>query len=455
MSTQRQPAKASLVAASAAPNAFGPNLLTTRRLILKGLGASLALPFLPSALPRSAWGAGVQAPLRLLVAVMPNGQYTPAFQPVNAGANYDLPPIITAIKKYQSRFSVLTGVHNLGERDSFPEHAPAMGTLLTDNLYNDQCLENLISFDQVLADALGAATPFRSLQLTVKNAVNGSSACIDKVSWGNGATPYPPIEDPLVAFERLFGAEDGLTPEEIEARNAIRGSILDAVLERTASLRKRLNTEDLVRLDQYETGIRDLETRLSDLSELVCEEPEAPGATLGYEEATQIQYELIHKAFECDLTRYVTFLQGPSLSTEVYTFSGTSQGLHELSHESWYQDQSRQEYIDANAWQFEQFVGLLELLANTTDIDGSDMLSNTVCVYTTEFSEANQHLAYGPPHSLAIGIAGGENAGIVQGVHRVYDAENTGNLWLSLINYLGVEQSTFGVHGDTPINLSY
>lgn len=431
-----------------------PRPVPSRRLILQGLGAAFALPFLPSALPRSAWGAKVVAPKRLVVAVMPNGQYTPSFQPVAAGANYDLPQIIASIAPLQSRFSVLTGIHNLGERDSFPEHAPAMGTLLTDNLYSDQCLENTISFDQVVANALGSATPFPSLQLTVKNSVNGSSPCIDKVSWGVNATPYPPIADPLVAFERLFGVDDGLTPEELAARKTIRASILDRVLERTGALKTKLNAEDLVRLDQYESGIVDLQAQLAQLEEITCEAPEAPGRTLGYEEATAIQYQLIQKAFECDLTRYVTFMQGPSLSTEVYNFVGTSQNLHELSHEAWFLQQSRDEYIAANVWQFEQFKNFVELLANTTDVDGSDMLSNTICVYTTEFSEANQHLAYGPPHSLAMGIAGGENLGIVQGLSRKYTDENTGNLWLSLINYLGVEQSTFGVHGDTPINLS-
>src|SRR5690348_3247776 len=105
-----------------APVLSGPSRFPTRRALLRGLGATVALPFLPSALPRTAWGKPQTAPIRMVIAVMPNGIYTPFFQPTNAGAGYDLPPILQSIKALQSRFTVVSGVHNLAEKDGgFPE----------------------------------------------------------------------------------------------------------------------------------------------------------------------------------------------------------------------------------------------------------------------------------------------------------------------------------------------
>jgi hypothetical protein len=256
-------------------------------------------------------------------------------------------------------------------------------------------------------------------------------------------------------FERMFAidAAAGLSPSQIAAQKQLRASVLDRVLERTAALRGKLGSEDRIRLDQYETGVRELENRLAQLDELTCAQPVIPEANPTFAVATDLQYELAHKMFECDLTRCVTFLQGPSQSEEVYSHLGVTRGLHSLSHDGWTSSNSRDDYVACNTWQLERFAALLTKLATTTDIDGSDLLSNTICVFTTEFSESNQHKAYAPPHSLPIGIAGGENAGIVQGQHRLFDGENTGNLWLGLLHHLGIEQPTFGDHGRDPIDL--
>jgi len=428
----------------------------SRRAILRTLGASVALPFLPSALPRSAWGATPSAPTRFVVAVMPNGIFTPAFEPITVGTDYELGPILLPAAALQSRMTIVSGLENFSERDIFPEHEPAMGSLLTD-VPVDQSADgtpNGISVDQVPADVYGAQTPFRSLQFGVENTGGGGSPYVNQISWGNGDTPFPPIEDPLTMFNRLFGVEVGLSPEEAEARKAMRGSILDRVLDRTTSLKGHLSASDSVKLEQYETGVRELELQIARLDQIVCDEPDAPPTNPGFAEATSIMYDLMFKAFECDLSRIISFLQGPSVSNQVYSHLGITDDHHTLSHAGWTPNSAAEaDYKKINQWQLEVFCGLVQKLADTEDVDGNDMLSNTICLFTTEFSESNTHLAY-EAYTLPVAIFGGENLGIVQGQHRRFTGESQGSLWLTLLHHLGIEQNTFGTYGNKILSLT-
>jgi hypothetical protein len=276
------------------------------------------------------------------------------------------------------------------------------------------------------------------------------------VSWGNGDTPYEPILDPRTAFSRMFGIAEGMSDDEIAARKVSRSSILDRVIDRTATLKGKLAPSDTQRLDQYETAVRELELQIERLEGIQCVAPPEPVSNPGFAEATQIMYDLMHKAFECDLTRYITFLQGPSVSGQVYSHLGLTTDDHTLSHNSWYGDQysqDRQDRITMQSWQVEMFAAFMQKLADTTDIDGGDVLANTICVFTAEFGDANLHMAYGD-YGQPIGIGGGENSGIVQGLHRAVGPQSHANVWLSLLGHLGVQQETFGTFGTAPIDLT-
>jgi hypothetical protein len=427
----------------------------SRRAILRGAGAALALPFLPSLLPRSARASQTAAPARILVAVMPNGIFTPAWQPANLGANYDLPQILVPASALQSRMTIVSGLQNYSEEDVFPEHEPAMGSLLTDTPVDQTATgtPNGISVDQVPADHYGALTPFRSLQFGVENTGGGGSPYVNQVSWGNGDTPYPPIEDPRTMFNRMFGGDTGMTPEEAAAHQTMRSSILDRVHARTLELKAKASPSDQVKLDQYQTGVSELEEQIARLEAIVCEEPDEPATNPGFAEATSLQYDLMLKAFECDLTRSISFLQGPSVSNQVYSHLGLTSDHHTLSHAGWGGGQNETDLKAINTWQFEMFCGLMQSLADTEDVDGNDILSNTIAVFTTEFSDSNLHRAY-DEYSLPVAIFGGENLGIVQGQHRQFPLESHGSLWLTLLHHLGIEQSTFGNHGTTVLSLT-
>jgi hypothetical protein len=387
--------------------------------------------------------------------VVPNGIYTPAWKPVDFGSSYVLQPINEPMAALQSRFSVLSGQQNKAEEASGQDHDYAMGSLLTDYAIDRTGgVEDGISFDQVAADAFGANTPFRSMQLGVDNGGGNGGAYTGKVSWGNGNTGFPPILDPRAAFSRMFGLAEGLSEEEVAARKTMRASVLDRVLDRLATVRSGLATADLEKLDQYETGVRELELQIDRLDDIVCVAPPEPDVNPGFAEATQIMYDLMNTAFECDLTRYITFMQGPSLNGHVYDHLGLTKDDHTLSHNSWlYDNQDRQDRITMQNWQVQMYAGFVQKLADTTDIDGNDMLSNSLCVFTAEFGDANLHLAFGD-NPVPVGLAGGENLGILQGQHRWIGEQSHANVWLGLLNYLGVEADTFGTYGTLPVDLS-
>jgi hypothetical protein len=410
----------------------------------------LSIPFLPSLAPRSARAAAPQtAPLRLVIAVMPNGLYSPSFQPVLEGAGFDLPEILASIAELQSRYTVLTGVDNLSAAETTAFHPEAMGTLMTDATYEPACPANGISVDQVAAQAMAADTAFPSLQVAVDNPLGGlPDACMGNLSWGPDGAPYPGIGSPQEMFDHLFVAPH--SPSTTETL-----SILDHVADRVVEIQGRINAHDRERLEQYLTAVRELETTLDQRRTGTCPEPPLPGSAPTFDQATEELYDLVGIALQCDLSRVVTFLQGPTTTNEIYTHVGATKGLHVLSHEAWLDDHlpSRLEYIAANVWEVERFAAFVSSLAATTDLDGSDLLSNTICVLMSEFGESNQHLGYGPPYSLPILVAGGENAGIQQGLHRVTPGENTGNFFLGLLAHLGLEQTTFGNHGTSPLML--
>ncbi len=419
--------------------------------MLRGAAGALSLPWLPSLAPRAARAAtGEVAPLRLVVAVMPNGLYTPLFQPTAIGAGYDLPEIIASLAPVQSRTTVLTGVDNLAAAETVAGHPEAMGTLMTDTTYVAACPTNGISVDQVAAEEIGGDTAFASLQVAVDNPSGGlPDACMGNVSWGPEGAPYPGIEHPADLFDHLFVAPHSPT-------TTVTLSILDRVATRATELQSRINAQDRIRLDQYLTAVRELEMRLGQSTTGSCEPPDAPPDLPTFAEATTLQYDLVHLALQCDLTRVVSFLQGPTTTNEVYSHVGATKGLHVLSHEAWIAEyeSSRLEYIAACTWEVEQFAAFVGKLASTTDTDGNDLLSNTICVLISEFGESNLHLGYGPPYSLPILVAGGENAGIVQGQHRVVTAENSGNFFLGLLHHLGIEKQGFGEHGTEPLVLA-
>lgn len=428
-----------------------------RRMFLRGAGATLWLPLLPSALPRAAWGATPDIPKRALWWFVPNGLVSDYVVPVATGADYDLPMALQPILPIQSRVSVISGLKNLSA-STYDAHEVAMPSLLGDkavtNTYSGQ-LDAAITVDQFAAQTIGTSTPFGSLQLgTGEPYLSGSGGNIDvlyrTLSWSGPATPLSPLSDPKTVFDRMFaGSDPELTEAEIEQRRELRKSLLDSVLDRTTALSGRLNTEDRTKLDQFTTGVRDLEVRIDQLAGLECPTPTEPSTSPGYVENVATMIDMMVVAFQCDYTRLITFLTGASTSYTVYDFLGHNLDHHTLSHNWAYDNGDANRLQEIYNWQVAQWVTLCTKLAAIPAGDG-DLLSNTAVNMVSEFGESNFHLA----DPMTVLLAGGEAGGIMQGQHRRERNVPHSNLWVSELEFLGVDPVGYGTTSTGAIELS-
>jgi hypothetical protein len=432
--------------------------MVNRRMFLGGSAATLWLPFLPSALPRSAWAAPVPvAPRRLIYWFVPNGMLAENFTPLATGANYDLPFAIEPILPIQNRVSVISGIENkptIG--GSIGTHEECMVGLLSDtNLGNPGGpIDGGITVDQFAAQKMGTVTPFPSMQLGMDEPWIESGGNFNTyyttLSWANGNTPLAQLTDPKTVFDRMFaGSDPALTQEDIDRRNGLRKSLLDSLADRTAALNARLSTVDRLKLDQFTTGVRELETRIDALAALECPQPLEPGVNPGFVEGMELMTDLMVTAFQCDYTRLFTFMTGASTSLTVYDFLEITTDHHTLSHNQAADETAKQQLITIMNWQSSMWTALCEKLAAVPE-EGGDLLSSTMVNMISEFGESNAHKA----EPIVILVAGGESAGILQGQHRVYGQAPHSNLWWSELEFMGVDPTGFGENATRAFDLT-
>lgn len=431
-----------------------------RRMFIRTAGATLWLPFLPSALPREARGSSFATPRRAIWWFIPNGFMEDFVLPTVVGENYDLRFPIEPLAPIQSRVSVLSNLYNKAAQDYYL-HEEAMGTLLSDNYVANPFSGNLdggITVDQHAANAIGSATPFGSLQLgTDEPYISGSATSNTDIyyrtlSFAAPQLPLAALGDPKTVFDRMFaGVDASLTEAEIEARRELRTSLLDSVLERTNALHKRLNAEDKLKLDQFTSGIRDLELQIDALAAVQCDAPAEPGQSLGFQATIAAMTDLMVTALQCDFTRIITFMAGASTSLTRYDFlAGVTSDHHNLSH-SWANNEDAENDLKSiYNYQVARFTDLMLALQDVDTGDGGDLLSNTLCFFISEFGESNQHHA----HPITYLMGGGEASGIVQGKHRRFDANTPhSNAWVSALDFLGVDPGGWGTTHTGPLDL--
>ncbi len=423
-----------------------------RRMVLRGAAASLFLPFLPSAMPRAAWGQDITAPRRALWWFTPNGILSESFVPTTVGSTFDLPKVLEPMESLRNRMTVLSNVENYAAylASSFPTHESCTSSLLTDSaVTTGGALKAGVSIDQHIAATVGGNTPFPSLQLASGEPYISGFGNIDiyysTISWASEQTPMVNLTKPQVLFERMFGGEDSdLTEAEQEKRAELRTSVLDVVLERSNQLSSKLSQTDKYKLDQYQTGIRELELRIQQLADLQCVTPEEPPASVGFAETVEIMSDLMVVALECDLTRVITWMSGSSTAESVYDFLDINTTHHTLSHNWSFDNVAKQELLAIQAWQMEMFTALAQKLADKPDSNGGNVLDHTAMLFCTEFGESNLHYAEPVPFVLA----GGEAAGWAQGQHRAMDGAPHANLMRAMGDFMGVTTDGWGSTSD-------
>ncbi|MBL8241967.1 MAG: DUF1552 domain-containing protein [Bryobacterales bacterium] len=417
-----------------------------RRTLLRGLGAAIALPALDAMTPARA----AAAPLRMAFAYVPNGIIMEHWTPAAEGAAFELPRILAPLAPLKDRTLLLSGLAHVNGRalgDGPGDHARAAATFLTGVHPRKTAgadIKNGISADQIAAKAIGGTTRFPSLELGIEhgrivgNCDSGySCAYSNAIAWRAEATPMPPEVNPKLVFERLFGTGE-------ESANPFRKSILDYVRDDAASLQARLGANDKRKLDEYLTGVREIEKRL-DLSTKQAQAAPRPemakpdGIPVDFEEHVNLMYDLMTVAFQTDSTRVATFMVGREGSNSTYRQIGVPDAHHGISHHRG--DAEKVEKLTKiNEYHLKLFAGWLQRLAATKDGEGS-LLDHMMIVYGSSLADGNRHTH----HDLPIVVAGGANGKLQMGRHLRYPKETPlTNLYLSLLDHAGVRPEVIG-----------
>jgi hypothetical protein len=433
----------------------------SRRLLLGGGATLFGLPFLESALPRAARAQAQAAPVRLAYIYLPNGIDMATFRPATPGPDYALPPMLTSLSDIKADFSVVTGLNNEnGNPDGPGDHASGTASFITcAHAFKSETEISLgISADQVAAQKLGAATRLPSMQLGIDGGGNTGGcdsgygcAYSRNISWTDAVTPLPKIIDPRQAFDQLF---EGYDPQASEAeaakRRAYDKSVIDFVLADVDGLKPKLGSTDQKKLDQYLTGVRELEKRLVTMGNGVTCMPGTPPANrddLDYPMHLQAMFDLITLAFACDATRIVTFMFGNAGSGRTHPFLDINGGHHDISHHQ--SDPNNIAMLaKIGAWEMEQLGYFLRKLKETPDsVEGQSVLYNSWVFCSSEISDGNRHNHDDMPIILA-GQAGGK---LKSGQHFLFPAEDrdapkekVSNLLVTMLEAAGVEGAQLG-----------
>ncbi len=435
----------------------------SRRTMLRGMGVTMALPFLEAMVPAGT-ALAKAAPRRVRFAaieIVHGAAGSTAFgakkfmwAPEKVGRAFDLSPgSLAPMEPFRDHLTIIS---NTDVRNAEAFTAPEIGGdhFRSSAVFLTQCHPKQTqgsdvfvgtSLDQMYAQKFGQETPIPSMQLCIENVdqAGGCSygySCVytDSISWASAAEPLPMIRDPRVVFDTLFGV--GATPGERRERRAEDKSILDWLGTAVARLNKDLGASDRARLADYLDDVREIERRIErvEAQNRTGEPRELPGAPIGvpdsFEEHVKLMFDLQAIAFASDTTRVFAFKLGRDASNRVYTESGFKGAFHSASH---HQDRDDRitDYAKINKYHVSMIPYFLEKLKNTPDGE-SNLLENTLLVYGSPMGNSNVHNHKRCPLILA-GHAGGALKG---GLHvKAADGTPMANALLTAAHALGLE----------------
>lgn len=425
----------------------------SRRTVLRGMGAAVALPLLDAMIPAMAAAAG---PVRRLgVVYHPNGVIYDQWLPTGVGTDYKLSPTLAGLQPFRDKMIVVTGLASdeaeaLG--DGGGDHSRASGTYLTGVHVrkSDSVVRNGISMDQIAAKAFERYTQLSSLQLTVDdNSMVGSCdtgyscAYSSTLSWLTPTLPLMSENNPRVVFERLFGSIDSTDPRVRVSRLQQDQSILDSVTGRVRQLQQKLGAADNRKVDDYLASLRDVERQIQKAEEQSSKEmPEVvrpAGIPGSFEEHVRLLYDLQLLAYQSDLTRVITFMYGREQTGRSYPQIGIPEPHHPLTHHQ--NDPVKMAKCAAiQRYHIGLFAEFLDKLGKTPDGEGS-LLDHLMLIYGAGISNSDRH-THGPLPTL---LLGGGSGTLKSGRHIVYP-EHTPltNLQLTLLDKLGVPTEKLG-----------
>lgn len=444
------------------------NAKLSRRTVLRGLGVSLALPWLEATGTTAKAATVAASPNRMAFIFVPNGVVLDKWTPTTEGYGFKLPYILEPLAPVQEKLLVLSGLtHDKGRDngDGAGDHARSASVFLTGSQPRKTDGENIrsgVSVDQVAAKAIGQHTRFSSLELGVdpgRNAGNCDSgyscAYSSNISWSSEATPVGKEVNPRLVFERLFANGK---PSEIDRgaqqREALRKSVLDFISDDAKSLQSKLGRNDNRKLDEYLTGVREIERRLGSKSlsapvDLDIDYKIPAGIPGDYQDHMRLMCDMMVLAFQTDSTRVATLMFANAADNKNYRKIGVPDGHHDLSHHG--ENPEKLEKISQiNRFHVQQVSYFLQKLDSIREGDRT-LLDNSMICYGSAISDGNKH----NNENLPIVLAGGGAGTLETGRHVRYDTETPMcNLFMSMLDRMGatvpfVGDSTGRLHGLT------
>jgi hypothetical protein len=420
-----------------------------RRTVLRGMGATLALPLLDAMVPAfAAQTAAAPAP-RLGVVYVPNGMMMDAWTPATEGAGFDFMPTMKSLEPFRKRLMVLSGLHGV---DSEGPHARASTRFLTgvpSKRADGSDLQAAVSMDQIAARVQGQHTQLASLELAIDGRDFAGScddgfscAYTNTIAWSGESTPLPMENNPRIVFERLFGDTGSTNTALRRARLTRDASLLDSVTDRVAELQRAVGPQDRTKIEQYLDAVRDVERRIAKAEQQgarelpVLDQPAGIPSTFG--EHARLMYDMMALAYQTDLTRVVTFMLGREITGRTYAEIGVPDAHHPISHHQSDPDKFVK-LKKINAYHVSLFAGFLEKLHATPDGDGT-LLDHVMLIYGAGMADPNAHAS----RNLPIVLVGG---GVVKNGdrHVKYSADTPlANLHLTLLDRMGVPIDRLG-----------
>ena len=427
-----------------------------RRTVLRGLGATLSLPWLDCMVPAlTALRLSDAVPARRLgVFYVPNGMSMGYWSPTAEGPFGNLPPTLQPLDTHKDNVLLLGGL-DLGAADKVTRtgaHSPSSGTYLSCVPFNAITDANVVAgttMDQLAARQFGNDTQLASLELGLETAgllgaCDGASCALtNTIAWNTPTTPLPIDNDPRSVFERLFGLSGSTDPSARLARINRERSILDVLTSQVARLGTQLGPRDEAKLEEFLESIRDVERRIKKAEEQNTRELPVVDQPIGipsdYGDHAKLMMDLLALAYQTDLTRVCTFMLGREVSSRAYPEIGVSDSHHPLSHHS-NESAKLARLHKVNQYHVQQFSHLIDRLSSMPEGDGT-MLDHSIFLYGTGISESNSH-SY---HDLPIAVIGGRMTGIDGGRYiRYASGTPLANLHLTLLDKLGIPLEKFG-----------
>jgi len=429
----------------------------SRRTFLQGtFGAAMALPLLDAMVPAMTAQSRTAAasPFRFGAIYMPNGVFPDTWHPTQTGADFEFKPVMQPLEPFRNQLVTVSkmkapwgeSVH-LGASSAFLNGTGPVGTREgTGDAFGK--IQSKKTADQYIADAVSGDAPLRSLEVGTEDMGTAAGACdgfpctfFNALSWRDDTSPLPVGINPRVTFERMFG-ETG-SQQQRTARLKERQSLLDSVMAESTKLRSKLGASDRAILDEYLSNIRQVEQQLDRMETrlgTLTGNPEAPlGMPEAFDDHMTVTYDLMHLAFQGDISRVFSFMIGHEASDRGYAHIGIPETHHSISHHG-NDAEKLAKYAKIGTYQIVKLAEFLEKLKDTKDGDGN-LLDHSMVYWGSGMSNGNAHDRSNPP-AVIVGGAHGRMKG-----NRHIEAKDdmpTANLLLAMAHVAGAEIEKMG-----------